>query len=343
MLKESGGSVDLNPKVRAYRWVPSWNRSGGARVATRRKSAESEAREDAIRQYLDEIGAYRLLTAADEVELAKAIEKGQQAQEALDQANHSDAQRRKLLAFVRRGQEARHQFIQTNLRLVVSIAKRYSNSGLSLLDLIQEGNLGLIRAVEKFEYRKGFKFSTYATWWIRQAITRAIADKGRTIRVPVHMMDTISQVRQAENYLVKRLGRAPTPAEIAEFSAIAVEKVIEAIKVAPEPVSIFEPVGDEDAVLGDFIEDTEATAPFDTVALGMRKEDLESVLASLTDRERTVLVMRYGLDSGVPRTLDEVGRHFELTRERIRQIEAKALAKLRHPASPGSLRNMLAL
>jgi RNA polymerase sigma factor (sigma-70 family) len=312
-------------------------------VATRRKTAESEAREDAIRQYLDEIGAYRLLTAADEVELAKAIEKGEKAQVALEKANHTDAQKRKLLATVRRGREARHQFIQTNLRLVVSIAKRYSNSGLSLLDLIQEGNLGLIRAVEKFEYRKGFKFSTYATWWIRQAITRAIADKGRTIRVPVHMMDTISQVRQAENYLVKRLGRSPTPAEIAEFSAIAVEKVIEAIKVAPEPVSIFEPVGDEDAVLGDFIEDTDATAPFETVALGMRKEDLESVLASLTDRERTVLVMRYGLDSGVPRTLDEVGRHFELTRERIRQIEAKALAKLRHPASPGALRNMLAL
>ena len=312
-------------------------------MATRRKTAESEAREDAIRQYLDEIGAYPLLSGADEVELAKAIEKGEKAQAALEAKSLTPAEQRRLQAIVRRGTEARHTFIQTNLRLVVSIAKRYSNSGMSLLDLIQEGNLGLIRAVEKFEYRKGFKFSTYATWWIRQAITRAIADKGRTIRVPVHMMDTISQVRQTENYLLKRLGRSPTPAEIAEHSGLAEEKVVEAIRVSPEPVSIFEPVGEEDAVLGDFIEDLDAAAPFDTVALGMRREDLESVLASLTDRERTVLIMRYGLDNGVPRTLDEVGRHFDLTRERIRQIEAKALAKLRHPASPGSLRNMLAL
>ena len=313
-------------------------------MATRRKAPESEAREDTIRRYLDEIGAYPLLTAAEEVDLAKTIERGQKAHDALESSNGKlkAADSRKLQALIESGHEARQRFIQTNLRLVVSIAKRYGNSGLPLLDLIQEGNLGLIRAVEKFEYRKGFKFSTYATWWIRQAITRAIADKSRTIRVPVHMMDTISQVRQAENDLFKRLNRNPTADEIADEAGLTPQKVREAQKVAPDPVSIYEPVGDDDAVLGDFIEDAEARAPFDAVALGLRREDLEKVLSKLKDRERTVLVMRYGLDSGIPRTLDEVGRHFNLTRERIRQIEAKALAKLRHPSSPGDIRNMVA-
>lgn len=297
---------------------------------------------DTVRRYLDEIGTYPLLTAEDEVLLAKRIKRGNQAASILedDPPKHA-GDRRKLEAYVRQGIEARQEFISANLRLVVSIAKRYANNGLPLLDLIQEGNLGLIRAVEKFDYRKGFKFSTYATWWIRQAITRAIADTGRTIRVPVHMMDTIAQVRSAENDLIKQLGRTPTPEEVAEFSGIEVTKVIEARKVTPEPVSIFEPVGEDDAVLGDFIEDGDAPEPFEMVASGMRREDLAAVLGALPEREQIVLTMRYGLDDGIPKTLDEVGSRFGLTRERIRQIEAKALAKLRHPANPAAARRML--
>ncbi len=312
-------------------------------MVTRRRQ-NLEASEDPVRQYLDEIGAFDLLTADDEVSLAKAIERGKKAEKALEtQKNLSLDDRAKLTAVARRGEAARQTFIRANLRLVVSIAKRYARSGLPLLDLIQEGNLGLIRAVEKFEYRKGFKFSTYATWWIRQAITRAIADKGRTIRVPVHMMDTITQVHATENNLMKRLGRKPTPAEIADESGLTESKVLEAIKVSPEPISIFEPIGEDDAVLGDFIEDSEADAPFDMVAKGLRRQDLERVLAKLNERERTVLTMRYGLDNGIPRTLDDVGQHFNLTRERIRQIEAKALAKLRHPSSPGGAKGLFAL
>ena len=312
-------------------------------MVTRRRSAESEAREDPIRQYLDEIGAYPLLTAEDEVTLAKSIERGVKAEAALERDNLSDEHRVKLEAITRRGYKSRQQFIRSNLRLVVSIAKRYSKSGLPLLDLIQEGNLGLIRAVEKFEYRKGFKFSTYATWWIRQAITRAIADKSRTIRVPVHMMDTITQVNSAENLLTKKLARKPTPEEMATESGLTVARVLEAIKISPEPVSIFEPVGEDDATLGDFIEDQDALAPFDVVANEIRKKDLLKILARLNERERIVLVLRYGLDNGMPRTLDEVGRRFELTRERIRQIEAKALAKLRHPSSPSGIRGLAAI
>ncbi|MDP8959183.1 MAG: sigma-70 family RNA polymerase sigma factor [Actinomycetota bacterium] len=295
-----------------------------------------------VRQYLEEIGAYPLLTQQDEVELAKAIEQGEKARSALG-GDHAPSERARLEDLATRGEAARQRFIQSNLRLVVSIAKRYITPGLPLLDLIQEGNLGLIRAVEKFEYRKGFKFSTYATWWIRQAITRAIADKGRTIRVPVHMMDTLVQVQQAENRLFKQLGRPPNVEELAEESGLTSERVVEALRVAPEPVSIFEPIGEEEAVLGDFIEDEEAIAPFEAVASSLRSADLGRILAKLTERERQVLVMRYGLDTGVPRTLDEVGRHFGLTRERIRQIEAKALAKLRHPSSPGSLRDLAAM
>ena len=302
------------------------------------RSAYREDDGGTLRRYLDEIGAYPLLTAQEEVQLARSIELGKKAREALDSGDFDD--RVKAERFVRQGEEARQQFISANLRLVVSIAKRYANSGLGLLDLIQEGNLGLIKAIEKFEYRKGFKFSTYATWWIRQSITRAIADKGRTIRVPVHMMDTISQVRQAENHLRKRSGQVPTPDEIADHAGLEVRKVIEAMQVAPEPVSIFEPVGDEEATLGDFIEDADAPEPFDLVALEMGKRDLVDVLSKLDDRERIVLTMRYGLDDGVPRTLDEVGRLFDLTRERIRQIESRALAKLRHPTNPTAIRRM---
>jgi RNA polymerase primary sigma factor len=280
-----------------------------------------------------------LLTAEDEVRLAKAIETGRKAELAIEDET-DPTKRRQLAQLVRAGEEARQTFIRANLRLVVSIAKRYGHARLPFLDLVQEGNLGLIRAVEKFEYRKGFKFSTYATWWIRQAITRAIADKSRTIRVPVHMMDTITQMQTAEANLTKRAGRKPTDEELAEESGLTVEKIREARKVAPEPVSIFEPVGDDNAMLGDFIEDLDAAAPFELIASKLNIENLQFVLERLTDRERTIIEMRYGLGNQEPATLDEVGRHFNVTRERIRQIEAKALAKMRHPSTPGGLREL---
>jgi RNA polymerase primary sigma factor len=305
----------------------------------RGRAIEREISDEAIRQYLDGIGTYNLLTADDEVRLAKDIETGRKAELALE--NEKDqAKRRKLGQMVRAGEEARQIFIRSNLRLVVSIAKRYGHARLPFLDLVQEGNLGLIRAVEKFEYRKGFKFSTYATWWIRQAITRAIADKSRTIRVPVHMMDTITQMQTAEGNLTKRLGRKPSDEELAEESGLTVQKIREARKVAPEPVSIFEPIGDDNAMLGDFIEDLDAAAPFELIASKLNIENLRFVLERLTERERTVIEMRYGLNGSEPSTLDEVGRHFNVTRERIRQIEAKALAKMRHPSTPGGLRQL---
>jgi RNA polymerase sigma factor (sigma-70 family) len=304
-----------------------------------RRSIEREISDEAIRQYLDGIGCYDLLTADDEVRLAKAMETGRKAAIALETEKNA-AKRRKLERLVHEGDEARQVFIRSNLRLVVSIAKRYGHSRLPFLDLVQEGNLGLIRAVEKFEYRKGFKFSTYATWWIRQAITRAIADKSRTIRVPVHMIDTITQMQTAENNLTKRLGRKPTDEELAEESGLTVEKISDARKVAPEPVSIFEPVGDDNATLGDFIEDEDAAAPFELIASRLNVENLKQVLERLTERERTIIEMRYGLNGRDPATLDEVGRHFNVTRERIRQIEAKALAKMRHPSTPGGLREL---
>ena len=309
------------------------------RTMGRGRAIEREVSDEAIRQYLDGIGTYHLLTAEDEVALAKAIENGRKAEIALE-SEHDPAKRRALHEMAHAGEEARQTFIRCNLRLVVSIAKRYGHAKLPFLDLVQEGNLGLIRAVEKFEYRKGFKFSTYATWWIRQAITRAIADKSRTIRVPVHMMDTITQMQTAEANLIKRLGRKPTDEELSEESGLTVDKLIEARKVAPEPVSIFEPVGEDNAMLGDFIEDLEATAPFELIASKLNIENLRFVLDRLTDRERTIIEMRYGLGDREPATLDEVGRHFNVTRERIRQIEAKALAKMRHPSTPGGLREL---
>jgi len=306
------------------------------------RSSSPEGNED-LRQYLDSVGSFELLTADQEVELAKTIEAGKEAAELLaSRDDHTIPERIKLDRAIRKGLEARQTFINANLRLVVSIAKRYAKASLPLLDLIQEGNLGLIRAVEKFEYRKGFKFSTYATWWIRQAITRAIADKGRTIRVPVHMIDTISLVRHTEQHLFKHSGQSPTAGEIGTEAGIPEARVREALKYAPEPISIFEPVGEDDAVLGDFIEDMEAEAPFDAIASAFQSADLHRFLARLTERERLVLEMRYGLKSDIPCTLDQVGQHFNLTRERIRQIEAKALAKLRHPSSPANLRRLFA-
>jgi RNA polymerase primary sigma factor len=298
-----------------------------------------EVSDEAIRQYLDGIGTYNLLTAEDEVRLAKDIETGKKAALALEDEKDA-AKRRELRKLVRAGEEARQTFIRANLRLVVSIAKRYGHARLPFLDLVQEGNLGLIRAVEKFEYRKGFKFSTYATWWIRQAITRAIADKSRTIRVPVHMMDTITQMQTAEANLTKRLGRKPTDEELSVESGLTVKKLQEARKVAPEPISIFEPIGEDNATLGDFIPDEEAATPFELIASKLNIEDLQQILERLNDRERTIIEMRYGLNGVAPATLDEVGRHFDVTRERIRQIEAKALAKMRHPSTPGSLRQL---
>jgi RNA polymerase primary sigma factor len=303
---------------------------------------DGDSGEEAIRQYLDGIGTYALLTADEEVGLAKAIERGRKAAKVLEDQTGEAAQYDKLAVLVSDGEKSRQRFIQANLRLVVSIAKRYPNSGLPFLDLIQEGNLGLIRAVEKFEYRKGFKFSTYATWWIRQAITRAIADKSRTIRVPVHMMDTITQMQTAENSLIKRLGRMPNDEEIATEAGLTIAKVREAKRVAPEPVSIFEPVGEDNAVLGDFIEDFDAIVPFEVVVARLNQADLRQVLNRLNDRERAVIEMRYGLGTEEPKTLDEVGRLFNVTRERIRQIESKALAKMRHPSTPSKLRRLAA-
>jgi RNA polymerase sigma factor (sigma-70 family) len=303
------------------------------------KFIDGDSSEEAIRQYLDGIGTYDLLTADEEVTLAKGIERGRRAELAL-QTERDPERRLRLDQVVTEGERARRRFIQANLRLVVSIAKRYPNSGMPFLDLIQEGNLGLIRAVEKFEYRKGFKFSTYATWWIRQAITRAIADKSRTIRVPVHMMDTITQMQTAENTLTKRLGRVPSDAEIAEEAGLTVVKVREAKRVAPEPISLFEPVGEDNATIGDFIEDHEAGVPFELVLARLNQADLRDVLGRLNDRERQVIEMRYGLGPDEPKTLDEVGRHFNVTRERIRQIESKALSKMRNPSGPARLRRV---
>jgi len=301
--------------------------------------------EDLVRQYLREIGQYPLLTDVDEVELAKAIEEGNAADEQLTSPKRklTPKKRAELQKKIKLGKAAKRRFIQSNLRLVVSIAKKYSAAGLPLLDLIQEGNLGLMRAVEKFDYRRGFKFSTYATWWIRQAITRAIADKARTIRIPVHMVETLYRVRKVQAELLEQLGREATIDEIAAAAEMTPDKVREAFRVLPEPVSIHEPIGDEDAELGDFIEDDSTEGPFEAAALKLRQEDLWRMLDSLSDREKKVLALRFGLLTGEPRTLEEVGQEFALTRERIRQIEAKALSKLRHPSSPGRLRDMVML
>ena len=272
--------------------------------------------DDTVRMYLREIGRFPLINGQEEVLLAKKIKLGDRA--------------------------AKHKLVNSNLRLVVSIAKKYTGRGMLFLDLVQEGNLGLIRAVEKFDHRKGYKFSTYATWWIRQAITRAIADQARTIRIPVHMVETINRLRKVSRQLLQKLGRKPTEHEMSRHARMTLEKVREVIKISQVPLSLEMPVGDEDSSrLGDFVEDVGVASPNDVVMHGLLREDLEEVMASLSDRERTVLKMRFGLDDGRQRTLEDVGRYFQVTRERIRQIEAKALRKLKHPTRAKKLKEYL--
>jgi RNA polymerase primary sigma factor len=301
---------------------------------------------DLVRVYLREIGRVALLTAADEVDLAKRVEAGVFAAERLEALEKTDVidieLRRDLLAVVGDGQRAKKRLIEANLRLVVSIAKRYAGRGLPFLDLIQEGNLGLIRAVEKFDYTRGFKFSTYASWWIRQAVSRAVADQARTIRIPVHMVETVNRILRAQRTLVQTLGRDPTAAEIAAQVDMPTERVEEIKRLAMEPVSLHSPVGEEDgSELGDLIEDSESVPPAEVVSASMLASHVEAVLTHLGDRERAVVRMRYGLTDGEPRTLEEVGRAFGVTRERVRQIEAKSLAKLRHPHLSAQLRDYL--
>ena len=299
---------------------------------------------DSVRQYLSQIGRVRLLTAEEEVDLAKRVEAGLFAAEKLAAESGAAASRmRQDLTWVERdGEVAKARLVEANLRLVVSIARRYVGRGMLFLDLIQEGNLGLIRAVEKFDYTKGYKFSTYATWWIRQAITRAIADQARTIRIPVHMVETINKLIRIQRQLLQDLGREPMPEEIAKEMDLTPEKVREILKVSQEPVSLETPIGEEeDSHLGDFIEDSDAVVPVDAASFLLLQEQLDSVLHTLSDREKKVIQLRFGLTDGHPRTLEEVGREFGVTRERIRQIESKTLSKLRHPSRSQKLRDYL--
>lgn len=337
--------------------------------------ADSVNIEDPVRMYLKEIGKVPLLTADEEIDLAKRMEAGNWAEElfrktgaktpdaiaatpddtAWDEARLTelgfkgealdvlkDKTNRELKGMIASGREAKNRLAEANLRLVVSIAKRYVGRGMLFLDLIQEGNLGLIKAVEKFDYRKGFKFSTYATWWIRQAITRAIADQARTIRIPVHMVETINKLVRVSRQLLQELGREPTPEEIAKEMGIPVERVREIIKISQEPVSLETPIGEEeDSHLGDFIQDDNVPVPAEAAAFSLLQDQLQEVLDTLTDREQKVLRLRFGLDDGRARTLEEVGKEFNVTRERIRQIEAKALRKLRHPSRSRKLKDYL--
>ena len=310
--------------------------------------------EDPVRMYLKEIGKVPLLSAEEEVELAKKMEAGAVAAEKIgilegrmqdaDEAEQQELKEeiKNLQKDVDRGGDAKKRLAEANLRLVVSIAKRYVGRGMLFLDLIQEGNLGLIKAVEKFDYNKGYKFSTYATWWIRQAITRAIADQARTIRIPVHMVETINKLIRVSRQLLQELGREPSPEEIAEEMNMPVDRVREILKISQEPVSLETPIGEEeDSHLGDFIKDDNVPVPADAAAFTLLKEQLEEVLGTLTEREQKVLTLRFGLEDGRARTLEEVGKEFNVTRERIRQIEAKALRKLRHPSRSRKLKDYL--
>ena len=323
-------------------------RSGKA--GKKRQSTESATvllTGDPVRMYLKEIGKVSLLTAAEEIDLAMKIEAGLEASAQLEDAYRHKVElerreRRRLTRVEQVGLDAKQQLIEANLRLVVSIAKRYVGRGMLFLDLIQEGNLGLIRAVEKFDYTKGFKFSTYATWWIRQAITRAIADQARTIRIPVHMVETINKLVRIQRQLLQELGREPLPEEIGESMGMSADRIREIQKISQEPVSLETPIGEEeDSQLGDFIEDSAAVVPPDAASFSMLQEQLGKVLDGLAERERKVISLRFGLEDGHPRTLEEVGREFGVTRERIRQIESKTLAKLRHPSRSSKLKDYL--
>jgi RNA polymerase sigma factor (sigma-70 family) len=296
-----------------------------------KRAAQPE--EDLVRLYLNDVGKFALLTKADEIRLAQAVEAGRDARAELsDDDTLTPTRRRELRRLVRFGDEATETFVKANLRLVVSIAKRYQAAELPLLDLVQEGNLGLMHAVEKFDWRRGFKFSTYATWWIRQAITRGIANSGRTVRLPIHAADLLNRVTKARARLEGKLGRRPTIAELAEDLELIESKVVEVIRYVAEPMSLSEPLrADSEGELGDVVEDRSAVSPFDAAAASLLPGEVAKLLVVLDERERAILQLRFGLDRGEPRTLDEVGLHFHLTRERIRQIEARAMSKLRHP------------
>jgi RNA polymerase primary sigma factor len=312
-----------------------------------RKDAELTASADSVRAYLKQIGKVALLTAEEEVDLAKRIEAGLYGSERLRSVEEqgtklTPSMRRDLNWIVRDGERAKNHLLEANLRLVVSLAKRYTGRGMAFLDLIQEGNLGLIRAVEKFDYTKGYKFSTYATWWIRQAITRAMADQARTIRIPVHMVEVINKLGRIQRELLQDLGREPTPEELAKEMDITPEKVLEIQQYAREPISLDQTIGDEgDSQLGDFIEDSEAVVAVDAVSFTLMQDQLSTVLQTLSEREAGVVRLRFGLTDGQPRTLDEIGQVYGVTRERIRQIESKTMSKLRHPSRSQVLRDYL--
>ena len=349
--EQSESAAEAKAVKEALRSVPK------AKAAKPKRSSRARARRqdtstvmltgDPVRMYLKEIGKVDLLTASEEVHLAMKIEAGTDATAKLEAAEVGEleltrAEQRRLMRIEQVGLDAKQQLISANLRLVVSIAKRYVGRGMLFLDLIQEGNLGLIRAVEKFDYTKGFKFSTYATWWIRQAITRAIADQARTIRIPVHMVETINKLIRVQRQLLQDLGRDPTPEEIGAEMGMSPDRVREIQKISQEPVSLETPIGEEeDSQLGDFIEDSSAVAPPEAASDSMLREQLDQVLDGLADRERKVIKFRFGLEDGHPRTREEVGRECGVTRERIRQIESKTLAKLRHPSRSGRLKDYM--
>ena len=324
-----------------------WDEEESEALRQARKDAELTASADSVRAYLKQIGKVALLNAEEEVELAKRIEAGLYAAERLRKVAETEQtlatqMRRDLRWIVRDGERAKSHLLEANLRLVVSLAKRYTGRGMAFLDLIQEGNLGLIRAVEKFDYTKGYKFSTYATWWIRQAITRAMADQARTIRIPVHMVEVINKLGRIQRELLQDLGREPTPEELAKEMDITPDKVLEIQQYAREPISLDQTIGDEgDSQLGDFIEDSEAVVAVDAVSFTLLQDQLQSVLATLSEREAGVVRLRFGLTDGQPRTLDEIGQVYGVTRERIRQIESKTMSKLRHPSRSQVLRDYL--